>query len=180
MEFRIREGPDDLLSRFSHLFSPAAIPGPVLDLACGGGHNGIFLAASGLDVVLADRSEDALAAAERAAQKAGVQPKLWRVDLEREGANPLQANAYGAVVVFRYLHRLLIPCIRKALRSGGLLVYETFTEDQIRFGRPRNPAHLLKPGELAGWFADWEMMYAFEGIAENPDRAVSRIVCRKP
>lgn len=37
------------------------------------------------------------------------------------------------------LHRPLMDWVKKALRNGGLLVYETFTIEQYRFGKPRNP-----------------------------------------
>ncbi len=53
---------------------------------------------------------------------------------------------------FHCLHRPLIRHMREAVRRGGLVIYETFTTDQPRYGRPRNPDYLLEPGELAGWF----------------------------
>ena len=59
-------------------------------------------------------------------------------------------------------------------------MYETFTVEQPRFGKPRNPDFLLKKGELRGWFEDWEVIDFFEGIREGPERAVGQIVCRKP
>lgn len=172
--------PDPLLARHAALFTRDAIPGPVLDLACGDGHNGLFLAARGLPVVLIDRSEEALARARRLARRAGVQAVFQAVDLEAGREDPLSPNAYGAVLVFRYLHRPLFPRIREALRRGGLLVYETFTTDQPRFGRPQNPDFLLQPGELLGWFEDWEILHTFEGVLDGPPRAVARLVCRKP
>jgi hypothetical protein len=102
------------------------------------------------------------------------------VDLEQEGDNPLPMDTYGGILVFRYLHRPLIPCIKKSLRVGGLLVYETFTVAQTRFGKPRNPDFLLNPGELLEMFEDWEVVYCFEGVKEDPTRAVAQLVCRKP
>jgi glutamate-1-semialdehyde 2,1-aminomutase len=37
----------------------------------------------------------------------------------------------------------------KAVRPGGLLVYKTYTRAQAKLaGGPKNPAHLLEPGEL--------------------------------
>jgi SAM-dependent methyltransferase len=172
--------PDPLLARHAALLEPGAIPGPVLDLACGDGHNGLFLAARGVPVVLLDRSEEALSRARRRAEREGLEPVFQAVDLEEGPDAPLPRNAYGAVLVFRYLHRPLFPRIRRTLRPTGLLVYETFTEDQPRFGRPRNPDHLLRPGELSGWFRDWEILHAFEGVLNDPPRAVARLVCRKP
>jgi len=94
--------------------------------------------------------------------------------------NPLPSDAYGAILVFRYLHRPLLECIRKALKNGGLLIYETFTVDQLKFGKPRNPDFLLNSGELLQTFGDWEVIHYFEGIRENPTRAVAQMICRKP
>jgi tellurite methyltransferase len=86
----------------------------------------------------------------------------------------------GAILVFRYLHRPLVPFIKKALVKGGVLIYETFTVDQRRFGKPHNPRFLLKPGELLDWFEDWKVIHYSEGIVGQPQRAIAQIVCTKP
>lgn len=172
--------PDSLVAAFSDLIIAERPDGPVLDLASGDGHNGFFLAAKGLPVILADRSDEALRKAKDAAQ--GVQGKvtIWKVDLERPGENPLADKEYSAILVFRYLHRPLIPCIRKALKARGFLVYSTYTLEQAHFGRPRNPDFLLNPGELMNWFKDWHVLHHFEGIQANPRRGIAEIVCQKP
>ena len=121
-----------------------------------------------------------LAEAGRIAEEHGVKITIRQVDLEASGSNPLPEDTYGAILVFRYLHRPLIPAIKKALRAGGLLFYETFTAAQSRFGKPSNPDFLLQEGELRKWFENWEIIHYFEGIKENPTRAVAQIVCRKP
>ena len=169
-----------LLVEHSGLFLEEPLPGPVLDLACGEAHNSIFLALKGVKVISGDLSSEALERAGVLATKCGAEISVWQVDLESEGVNPLPEHAYGAILVFRYLHRPLIPCIKKALRNGGLLLYETFTVEQPRFGKPRNPDYLLQSGELRQMFADWEEIFYFEGIREHPTRAVAQIVCRKP
>lgn len=172
--------PDDLLRSHLALFMEGPLKGPVLDLACGDGHNGIFLASKGLNVVLADVSEEALTKAERGAKESGADVTIRRVDLEQEGINPLEEDRYDAILVFRFLHRPLIPCIRKALRGNGILIYETFTLEQRKFHRPRNPDFLLRPGELKALFEDWHVIHYFEGLLQDPTRAVAQIVCRKP
>jgi len=179
-DFRIESGPDELLTQYSYLFSDDLKDYPVLDLACGDGHNGIFLASKGFSVVLADRSEEALSQARLNAQAAWVTVEFRQVNLEQEGVNPLEGFFFSAVLVFRYLHRPLIPFIRKSLKQGGILMYETFTTQQVQFGKPKNPDHLLKPGELLSWFHDWEVKYSFEGIIGVPPKAIARLVCRKP
>jgi tellurite methyltransferase len=178
-DFKRESGPDELLTRHSYLFSDDLKDYRVLDLACGDGHNGIFLASKGFSVVLADRSEEALNHARLNALEAGVTVHFWQLNLEREGINPLDGLTFSAVLVFRYFHRPLIPCIRKSLKEGGILIYETFTTDQVRFGKPKNPDHLLKAGEILSLFNDWEVIYTFEGIIGVPPKAIARLVCRK-
>ncbi|MDX9746554.1 MAG: methyltransferase domain-containing protein [Syntrophales bacterium] len=172
--------PAALLRAHIGLFTEASLPGPVLDLACGGGRNGVYLASLGLSVILCDVSEAALSRAASLASSRGVSPRFMRLDLEREGASPLEEDVYGGVIVFRYLHRPLMPLIKKSIRPTGILVYETFTIDQARYGKPTNPDYLLEPGELRRWFSDWEVLYWHEGVEVNPERAVAQIVCRKP
>ena len=155
------------------------LPGPILDLACGHGHNGIFLAQKHLSVICCDKSREALDRARRFAAQYSVTIEFWQVDLEREGINPLPEKFYGGILVFRYLHRPLIPYMKKALKKGAFLIYETFTTEQPKFGKPHNPDFLLKPGELHKWFEDWRIIHSFEGIKDNPKRAVAQIVCRK-
>jgi tellurite methyltransferase len=171
--------PNPLLTRFSSLLEDENSQGPILDLACGEGENGLFLAGRNLPVVLADQSAEALEVARNSATERKLRVKFWQVDLET-GRNPIQKEHYRAILVFRYLHRPLIPHIRGGIREGGILIYETFTRDQAKYGHPHNPDYLLEPGELAGWFQDWHIIHYHEGLFENPRRAMAQIVCRKP
>jgi tellurite methyltransferase len=176
----LRDRPAPLLVDYWSLFEEHRLDAPILDLASGDGHNGIFLATKDLPVICCDISKQALSRAEKLAAENHVKVTLWQVDLEVEEMNPLPEDSYGGVLVFHYLHRALIPCIRKALKKGGILIYETFTIEQPKFGKPHNQNFLLKPGELLAWFKDWEIIYDFEGIKEGPKRAVAQLVCRKP
>ena len=172
--------PSQLLVDQWRQFEKKISGGPILDLACGDGHNGVFLATKDLPVICCDVSEEALSRAEKLAAENRVTVALWQVDLEGEEVNPLPEDSYEGILVFRYLHRPLIPCMKKALKKGGILIYETFTTEQPKFGKPRNPKFLLKAGELLEWFKDWEIIYHFEGIKEGPKRAIAQIVCKKP
>lgn len=172
--------PARLLLDYQDLFSPDRCKSPVMDLACGKGHNGIFLAMKGCRVVLADKSEEMLGKANDLASRMGAAVTTWKVDLEKGDRDPLEGKTYGGILVFRYLHRPLFPSIMKALMPGGILMYETYTLEQARFGRPRNPDHLLRPGELKQWFGDWTVIHYHEGVVMNPQRALAGIVCRKP
>jgi tellurite methyltransferase len=171
--------PDILLKSFAYLIVEKGPEGPVLDLASGKGQNGLFLAELGLPVVLADRNSALLGKAKEAATAKKMNVSLWEVDLET-GPNSLDEDHYRAMVVFRYLHRPLIPFIKKAIKKRGLLIYETYTTGQILYSRPHNPDHLLEPRELFEWFKDWEVVQYFEGLLENPRRSIAQLVAVKP
>lgn len=171
--------PNPLLKTFVSLLMEKDRQGPVLDLACGQGQNGLFLASLGLPVILADHSREALKEARMAAEEQGLKISFREIDLET-GQNPLEEEYYRAILVFRYLHRPLIPCLKKAIRKRGLLIYETFTLEQTRYGHPHNPDYLLKPGELSDWFKDWQVIHYYEGFLKDPPRAMAQMVCQKP
>lgn len=156
---------------------------PVLDLACGSGRNGIYLVRQGLPVVFADRRQDQLDDIAHELQGNEL-AAYWAVDLEEPGRNPLTGRAFAAIAVFRYLHRPLLPAIRGAVLPGGLVIYETFTVDQPRFGRPTNPDFLLRHGELENTFDDWDILHSYEGVHTSEtggrEQAIAQLVARKP
>jgi hypothetical protein len=110
------------------------------------------------------------------AKASGVTITALVGDLELEYR--IRENSYDVIVCFNYLQRSLIPDIKKGLRVGGVIVYETFTIDQTNFGKPKNPAHLLKHNELINMFCDFRCLQYHEGIIDNR-KAVAGIVAEK-
>ena len=167
--------PVPLLTEYAHLLPSN---GSALDLACGKGRNAIFLAQRGLEVTGIDRSEVTLAEAKEAAEEAGVQvqAKIKWVAEDLETA-PLPQNHYDVITCFYYRDPNLYPQIFAALRPGGILFYETFTLDQLQhdFG-PRDPDHLLAPGELPRVFQRLELLFYREMSLE---KAVAGLIARK-
>lgn len=153
---------------------------PVLDLACGKGRSGLSLAHRKIPVLFADRSSTALDGIRRQLSDEKLPGRVWQIDLEQAGINPFSGLCFSAVICFRYLHRPLFPGLMRAVQPGGLVIYETFTTENRRFGRPDNPDFLLKPGELKMQFQNWEVLHYYEGAQANPDRAIAQIVARKP
>lgn len=148
----------------------------ILDLACGDGHNGLLMAQHGFDITYIDRNQSALDQVLAAAPSS----KTQCVDLETCPPYQLPHNAFDAVMVFRYLHRPLMPQIIKAIKPGGYIIYQTFTEQQATIGRPRNPDFLLTPGELKQVFGQFEVKHFFEGYCDKQQAYLSQIIARKP
>lgn len=107
-------------------------PGPVLDLAAGGGRHSRLFLDLGYPVAALDRDVSRLGDLQGA--------EILAADLEDGSPWPLEGRRFGGIVVTNYLYR-------------PILIYETFALGQERYGKPRNPEHLLRPGELLA-FAD--------------------------
>jgi len=150
--------------------------GRTLDLAMGGGRNAVYLAKVGYEAEGIDISREAVDAALELARKTGVHLKAHVQDLE--GNIHFDKDAYDVIICFNYLHRPLIPKMKNALRKGGMIVYETYIVDQIRFGRPRNPDHLLKQNELLHIFREFRCLRYREGIIESR-KALAGIIAEK-
>src|SRR6185436_5872269 len=131
--------------------------GLALDLAMGEGRNAIYLASRGYDVDGVDVDPNAVARARASARRLGTPIRAVVGNVE-DGTYILPIETYDLIVVFRYLHRPLFQDIRGGLKPGGTVVYQPFTTEQSRFGRPNQPAYLLQPGELRTVFSDWEIL----------------------
>jgi SAM-dependent methyltransferase len=113
---------------------------PVLDLAAGGGRHSRYFLDLGYRVTAVDRDVSRLAALSGA--------EIVAADLEDGAPWPFEGRGFGGIVVTNYLYRPILPKIAAALGAGGILIYSTFGLGQERYGKPRNPDHLLRPGEL--------------------------------
>ena len=159
--------PAPLLRRFEPRLPRVGL---ACDLACGSGRDAAFLALGGRDVLGLDLLPDALQQARTVAREARI-PTPGRVRFRRTDLSDpavvravLRPGRFSVLTCFRYLDRGLFPSIAAAVASGGWLVAQTFLEEQARSGRkPKNPAYLLRPGELRGAFPGWRIVSYHEG-----------------
>lgn len=179
MEPPIHVSPENLSSWVAR-FASLIPQGEVLDLACGAGRHARLLAALGHPVLAVDRDAAAL---EKAAGR-GI--TTLHIDLENGDAPqamwPFEARRFAGVVVTNYLHRPLFPQLLESIATDGVLIYETFSRGNERFGKPSNPAFLLARGELLdrlhGDVPDCWHIVAFEdGYVEQPRPAMVQRIC---
>ena len=147
-------------------WAPLIRHGTVLDVACGGGRHARYFLGRGLNVVAVDRA---------ARQIPGV--RFVQADLEDGSGWPLPGEQFEGVVVTNYLNRGIFPEIEKSLKPGGVLIYETFMLGNERFGKPSNPAFLLRPGELRECFGGLTVQAFEEGEVAAPKRAMIQRLC---
>jgi len=162
------DSPSSWVRRWAHLIRPG---GRVLDVACGHGRHVRYLSSLGLAVVGVDRDEAALAAL---GGTGGT--RILVADIEA-GPWPFAPGEFDAVVVTNYLHRPLFPDLVGALRSGGVLIYDTFALGNERYGRPGNPDFLLRPNELLSRVEPLNVIAFEQGLVTAPKTAVIQRIC---
>lgn len=161
--------PSDWVRRFAPLIDPQ---GEVLDMACGGGRHTRYLAKLGYQVQAVDRDAAAIEALQGVS---GVQARC--ADLEA-GPWPYIGRHFAGIVVTNYLWRPLLPFLLRSLELGGVLIYETFMIGNERFGKPSNPAFLLRQDELRHLVQKHLSIVAFEqGSITQPRPAVVQRLC---
>ena len=155
------------------------VRGKALVLAMGEGRNAVFLAENGFDVDGCDISEKAIEKTKLFAQESGVTLNAFVADLEEY---KISADKYDLITCFYYTQLSLIPQIKEGLKKGGLVMFETYSIDQLKYGKdapgPKNPSYLLKHNELLDSFRDFRILYYREGeIAEY--KSVVSLIAQK-
>jgi len=151
----------------------------VLDLACGGGRHSRYAASLGYPVLAVDKDVSALSA------NPSQNIHCLSFDLELSDSSshadwPLAPDQFGGIIVTNYLHRPLMRDLLLSLRAGGILIYETFAQDNGLFGKPASPDFLLLPGELLSLAFSKPKFHvlAFEdGYVSEPKPAMVQRIC---
>ncbi|MBQ7568841.1 class I SAM-dependent methyltransferase [bacterium] len=169
---RKRHVPDSLLLENWH-----RLEGPrILDVACGEGRNSLFLASKGFQVTGIDRSPTAIAKARQWASEASLNPDFICWDLD---SLSLPGAPYDSIVVTRYWQPSLCPVLTEALRPGGVLLYETYTIEFLRYRPQSSGNYLLQPGELPKFFTDMEIMHSAEVDKPQTREYCAQLIARK-
>jgi 2-polyprenyl-3-methyl-5-hydroxy-6-metoxy-1,4-benzoquinol methylase len=134
----------------------------------------------GAEVTAVDKDPALLEAGRQAARELGV--AITWVDWDLEKSLP-PLGTFDVLLIFNYLDRARLPDILSFIRPDGLLLMETFLEDQLNFDwGPRSPARLLRRGELAELVAPLKVLHGREALEPHEGvrwSAVASVLARK-
>ena len=151
-------------------------PGRALDVGIGQGRNSVFLAMKGWDVTGFDISDEGIAVARKNAERAGVKLNAVRETNE--------AFDYGSdrwdLIAFMYepfpiTSAVYVERLRKAMKSGGLIVIESFGEEATV---PNRPPTAIDPGQLLAAFKDFRLLHFEDTVAVSDWGQIKRRVVR--
>lgn len=136
----------------------------VLDVACGLGDAGLYLASLGADVTLADVSPIALDIASKRAGAADMTVTTATTDFDED---PLPAGPWDVIICVHFLDRALLPRLGEQLAVGGQLVVAIATTTNLeRHTRP-SARFLLEPNELPDLVPDLRVLRHDEAWRSN-------------
>ena len=141
--------------------------GDALDIACGNGRNSIFLAAKGFVVDAVDISTvvtDHLAGKNPNIKVICADLDTWKIP----------QNRYELIANVRFLDRRLFPLIKNGLRTGGVLIFESFMDGE-------KEKYCLKQNELLRAFQSFRIVYYEEkkaGLSEKFDQTASLVAIK--
>ncbi len=154
--------------------------GRALDIAAGEGRNAVFLAQHGFDIDAVDISETGLKKARKWAKERGVKIHTILTDLS---SYQIEEERYDLIANFYFLNRHLIPKMKKGLKNGGRIIFETYILEQRELGTggPKHPRYFLKHNELLKLFHGFRVLFYREGIFKEGGRrkAVASLIAEK-
>ena len=128
--------------------------GSALDIASGGGRNAVFAAEKGYQTLAIDVSTVGLERARALAKEKGTTIETNVVDLDNW---EFKRNAFDLVLCFNFLDRRIFPEIKNTLKLGGLIFYETFTIDYLKYSNFKRE-WVLKHNELLKVFSKFRIL----------------------
>ena len=156
----IPDKPIELITNYAKLSNGKQ----ALDIACGMGRHSKYLASLGFQVDALDISSTAI---ESLQCLENIRAK--EVDFD---TYTLEENKYDLIVCTYFLQRSLFPQIKKALKVGGIFIYETYLYHPDNDKIPSNRTFLLEEGELKTTFDDsYELIHIQEWWDEDYDRS---------
>ena len=174
--FALGKKPNPFLKKYLHLLPR----GKALDIATGEGRNAVYLAQHGFEVDAVDISEKGLKKAKQLARETGVRVNALLVDLDDY---QIEKDRYDLIADFYFLKRRLIPGIRKGLKKGGKVIFETYILEHrtLAAGGPKQAKYFLRPNELLGLFKNFRILFYREGIFREDGRrkAVASLIAEK-
>jgi 2-polyprenyl-3-methyl-5-hydroxy-6-metoxy-1,4-benzoquinol methylase len=174
--FAFGKEPNPFLKKHIHLLQK----GKTLDIASGEGRNAIFLAQHGFEVDAVDISDRGLKKAQKLAGDKGVKINTLLVDLDQY---QIGKEKYDLIANFYFLRRSLISKIKKGLKKGGRVVFETYILEQRNLATegPKQARYFLKQNELLRLFKDFRILFYREGVFKEGGRrkAVASLIAQK-
>lgn len=153
--------------------------GPVLELACGLSAQALALAGDGREVLAVDISNVALERLRAEALERGLGSRLICVEADLNSWRPPAGRQFALIICVMYWEEAVFDYAWTAVAAGGLLAWQAFTLDHLRYRPSQNPDWCFKAGEPANRLPAERFTVLHEEDVDEGHRVIRRMVARK-
>ncbi len=153
--------------------------GPVLELACGLSDQALALAGDGRDVLAVDISNVALDRLRTEAAKRGIGSRLTCLEADLVSWRPPAGRRFALVICVMYWEEAVFDYAWPVVADGGLIAWQGFTLDHLRYRPAQNPDWCFKEGEPASRLPADRFTVLHEEDVDEGHRVIRRMVARK-
>ncbi len=169
----------DTCPLFDRATSEGIPDGPVLELACGISGQALALAETGRDVLAVDISDEALKRLASAATARGLESRLELAQADLNVWRPPAGQDYALVFCVMYWEEVVFDYAWTAVAEGGLLAWQGFTLDHLRYRPSQKRDWCLKSGEPASRLPEGLFTVLHEEDVDEGHRVIRRMVARR-
>ncbi|MDP6051525.1 MAG: class I SAM-dependent methyltransferase [Candidatus Latescibacteria bacterium] len=168
-------GPSGLLKR---VLAEGIPEGQVLELACGISGNALALARADRDVLAVDVSDVALEQVYKEAEKQATASHLTCIQADLNTWRPPVSQTYALIICVMYWEEAVFDYALKAVADDGLIAWQGFSLDQLRYRPSQKAAWCFKAGEPAARMPE-TFTVLYEEDIDDGHRAIRRMIARK-
>ncbi len=152
--------------------------GQVLELACGISGNALALARADRDVLAVDVSDVALEQVYKEAEKQETASHLTCIQADLNTWRPPVSQTYALIICVMYWEEAVFDYALKAVADDGLIAWQGFSLDQLRYRPSQKAAWCFKAGEPAARMPE-TFTVLYEEDIDDGHRAIRRMIARK-
>ena len=167
--------PSELLTR---VLAEGISEGPVLELACGISGNALALARADRDVLAVDVSDVALEQVYMEAEKQETASHLTCIQADLNTWRPPVSQTYALVICVMYWEEVVFDYALKAVADDGLIAWQGFSLNQLRYRPSQKAAWCFKAGEPATRMPE-TFSVLYEEDIDDGHWAIRRMIARK-
>jgi len=153
--------------------------GPILELACGMSSIALDFAAEGRDVCVVDISDIALDRLTRMAHARRLSDKLQCVQADLNTWQPPEGRAFALVVCVMYWERGVFDYAWPLVAHQGMLAWQGFTMEHLRYRSSQNPAWCLDEGEPFSILPGDQFEIQYEKDIDEGHRVIRRMIAKR-
>ncbi len=169
----------DTCPLYESALSAGVEEGPILELACGMSEQALSLAAAGQEVLAVDISDVALDRLRTRAADNGPDSSLTCVQADLNTWRPPEGRPFALVISVMYWEEAVFDYAWPVVAAGGLIAWQGFTMEHLRYRPSQNRDWCFKEGEPASRLPGDQFTVRHDEEVDEGHRVIRRMVARR-